>query len=279
MTTRLNPSSALVVLSGGQDSTTCLYWALTKFDKVHAISFDYGQRHSIELESARLVADLAGLSDWASTRKFCESVSDNHEIIDVKGLLRSTSPLTSDSELEEYADYDQMEAKVGTKIERTFVPMRNTLFLTIAANRAVELGCGVIVTGICGEDNANYPDCTNPFRAKCQAAFNESLFGDRFADKPPQLQVVAPLMHLSKAETVRLAVTLPGCMEALAYSHTSYDGKYPPTGMNHSNILRAKGFEVAGVPDPLVLRAWTEGLMELPATANYDKARNREAYF
>lgn len=279
MTSKLNPNHALVVLSGGQDSTTCLYWALLKYDAVYAISFDYGQRHSIELESARMVSDLAGLSHWGtSTEADMAYPSTNakngfHEIIDVRGLLNSTSPLTSDTQLEEYANYDQMEAAVGTKIERTFVPMRNTLFLTIAANRAVELGCGVIVTGICGEDNANYPDCTDAFRRRSQVLFNESLFGDRYEEQPPQLLVSAPLMHLSKADTVRLAVTLPGCMEALAFSHTSYDGLYPPTGMNHSNILRAKGFETAGVPDPLVLRAWTEGLMELPETSNYDNAR------
>lgn len=258
MKTTLNPKHAVVVLSGGQDSTTCLYWALEHFDKVSAVSFDYGQRHSIELTCAAHIANMAKVA---------------HEIINVKGLLNSTSPLTSDTELDEYANYDQMEAKVGTKIERTFVPMRNTLFLTVAANRAIDLGAGTIVTGICGEDNANYPDCTNPFRAKCQALFNESLFGSRFDERPPMVEIAAPLMHLSKADTVRLAVVLPGCMEALAYTHTSYDGKYPPTGMNHSNILRAKGFEEAGVPDPLVVRAVREGLMPWPDTANYDVLR------
>lgn len=263
MDTKLNPSAAIVVLSGGQDSTTCLYWAKLKFDTVYAVSFDYGQRHIIELDCAVKIAIMAGVQ---------------HEVINVRNLLNSSSPLTSSEELEKYADYDSMAAKVGTNVERTFVPMRNTLFLTIAANRAIELGAGTIVTGICGEDNANYPDCTNPFKLKLQAAFHESLFGERYADKPMPLQIAAPLMHMSKAETVRLAVTLPGCMEALAYSHTSYDGKYPPTDMNHSNILRAKGFEVAGVPDPLVLRAWAERVMELPETANYDKCRNGETY-
>ena len=79
----------------------------------------------------------------------------------------------------------------------------------------------------------------------------------------------APLMYLSKAETVLMAKAMPECWEALAYSHTSYDGKYPPTDKNHSNVLRAYGFEVAGLPDPLVLRAHREGLMALPDTPNY----------
>ena len=104
-----------------------------------------------------------------------------------------------------------------------------------------------------------------------ELAINVSLDPDQ-----PYISIRAPLMNMSKAESVKHAMTLPGCMDALAYSHTSYDGKYPPTDMNHSNVLRAKGFEEAGVPDPLVVRAWNDRLMELPNTANYDKLRDRQ---
>jgi 7-cyano-7-deazaguanine synthase len=255
-------TKALVVLSGGQDSTTCLFWAIAKFgaENVHAISFDYGQRHDIELESARKIAVMAGLTPD-------ELEVGRHEIIDVRNLLVSTSPLTSGNQLDRYENFEAMEAEVGNRVEKTFVPMRNTLFLTIAANRAVALGCRHIVTGICQADNANYPDCTNPFKNRLQAAFNSSLFGERHTKD--DLVIDTPLMFMSKAESVKLAMTLPGCMDALAYSHTSYDGKYPPTDPNHSNLLRAKGFEEAGVPDPLVVRAVEEGLMSLPSTANY----------
>lgn len=251
-------TKALVVLSGGQDSTTCLFWAKSKYNEVHAITFDYGQRHAIEIEAAKKVAEMAGVA--------------SHEIVKVPDILRSTSPLTSDSELEQYENHDQMESVIGNRVEKTFVPMRNTLFLTIAANRAVDLGCMSIVTGICEADNANYPDCTNDFRWAFHAMLNESL-GLR---RPHQnrIGVEAPLMVLNKASTVRLAMGLSGCMEALAYSHTSYDGKYPPTDMNHANILRAKGFEDAGVADPLVVRAYNEGLMDLPETKNYDETRH-----
>lgn len=242
----------LVVLSGGQDSTTCLFWAKKYFDEVHAVTFDYGQRHRIEIESAKIVAKMAEVL--------------SHEIIELPNCLVSASPLTSNNELEKYENAEQMEAAIGNRVELTFVPMRNMLFLTVAMNRAVALGCNTLVTGICQEDNANYPDCRETFRNSFEVAANEALGTN---DLFPGFEIWAPLMYLSKAESVQLATELPGCMEALAYSHTSYDGKYPPTDMNHANVLRASGFEKAGVADPLVLRAVEEGLMDLPLTANY----------
>lgn len=248
---------ALVVLSGGQDSTTCLFWAKETFKEVHAVSFNYGQRHSIELISAAKVAGMAGVASF--------------EVIKLDGLLHSTSPLTSDTELERYTDAKQMEEIIGNRIEKTFVPMRNTMFMVVAMNRAVELGCRHLVTGICQEDNANYPDCTAAFRNKFEELVNESL-GLPHTD-PRAFMVHAPLMLMSKAETCHFASRMPGCLEALAYSHTSYDGKYPPIDMNHANVLRAAGFELAGLPDPLVVRAFREGLMPLPRSVNYDSLR------
>lgn len=242
----------LVVLSGGQDSTACLFWAKARADcsELHAITFNYGQRHALEIEAAREVAKLAGV--------------DSHEVIDVPGCLRSTSPLTSGSALEKYHNAEQMEQVIGNRVELTFVPMRNTLFLTIAANRALALGCEKIVTGVCQEDNANYPDCRERYILAMEVAINESLGAHH-------IEIMTPLMHFSKAETCQMAHDLgPAAWTALAYTHTSYDGKYPPTDMNHSNVLRAKGFEDAMLPDPLVLRAWREGLMKLPSTSNYN---------
>ena len=242
-------SKALVIFSGGQDSTTCLYWAKKHFDEVHLITFDYGQRHIAEIEAAVKISELAQPASM--------------EIVHMPQILVSTSPLTSDAELDKYKNNAEMEAKVGDKIEKTFVPMRNMLFFTIAMNRAVALGCNNLITGICGEDNANYPDCTASFRALFERTANESL--GEFAN----YHIHAPLMTNSKADTVRMAWSMPECWKALAYSHTSYDGKYPPTDNNHSNILRAQGFLEAGLPDPLVVRAVCEGVMERPTTPNY----------
>jgi 7-cyano-7-deazaguanine synthase len=249
-------SRALVILSGGQDSVTCLFWAIREYgrENVSAITFDYGQRHSIELEAAH---------------KVCEIARVEHELITVPKILESTSPLVSNNELERYESPEQMAEVIGNRVELTFVPMRNTFFFTVAANRAVARGCDVLVTGICGEDNANYPDCTEDFRHAFQSMLNLSL-----GLRAGSIRVEAPLMFCSKSDTVLLARQLPGCWEALAFSHTSYDGKYPPTDMNHSNVLRAKGFADAGFPDPLVIRAWEEGLMELPQTPNYTEFLN-----
>ena len=250
---------ALVILSGGQDSTTCLFWAKANYDEVHAITFNYGQRHAIEIVSATKVAKMAGVA--------------SHEIVKVPDILESASPLTSNNELEKYENPEQMEEVIGERRELTFVPMRNALFLTVAANRAEALGITDIITGVCQMDNANYDDCREVFIDATVNYINTALGHDHRGT--PKISVVTPLMFLSKAQTVHMAKDLDnGCWEALAFSHTSYDGKYPPTDMNHANVLRADGFEKAGEPDPLVLRAFHEGLMELPETSNYDPFRN-----
>jgi len=250
-------SKALVVLSGGQDSTTCLFWAKRYFDEVHAITFNYGQRHVIEIESAKKVAEMAGVV--------------THEIIDVPNCLISMSPLTSSNDLEKYENAQQMEEVIGNRRELTFVPMRNALFLTIAANRAEALGIPHIITGVCQMDNANYDDCRATFIDAATEYINYALGHDHRGTEP--IRILTPLMSMNKAKSVMLAFGMPDCWEALAYSHTSYDGKYPPTDMNHANVLRAQGFEEARLPDPLVVRAFNEGLMKLPMTVNYDMYR------
>lgn len=266
-------SKALVVLSGGQDSVTTLFWAKKRFEEVHAITFDYNQRHRIEIEAAKKTAKLAGVA--------------SHEVVVLGPILEGRSPLTNSEEsLEKYESYQEMDKVIGDRVELTFVPMRNTLFLTIAANRAVCKDVYTLVTGVCQADNSNYPDCRQAFINSISDAINDSLGFEIHYEYEAEGQlllivrkfnIATPLMNNSKAETVHLALSFEGCYEALAYSHTSYDGAYPPTDNNHSNVLRAQGFEDSGYPDPLVLRAWNEGLMALPGTSNYNKIREKYA--
>lgn len=232
--------SAIILLSGGQDSSIALAWARSRFAKLHAVAFDYGQRHNRELESAAAIAALAGVS---------------LEVVRCAGVLQSTSPLTDpDAALETYESFASMERIIGERVELTFVPGRNLFFLLVAANRAVALGARHLVTGACEADAANYPDCTARFLEKAGDTINEML-GLRGLD---QIKVEAPLLYRSKKQSVQWAaggLAQYGAMEYLRLSHTCYAGEFPPCGKCHSCVLRAEGFRAAGMQDPLVQRA------------------------
>lgn len=244
-------TKALVVLSGGQDSATCLFWAKMNFHEVHAITFNYGQRHKIEIECAKMLAKIAEV--------------ESHEILDLPaGILAGTSPLVDKNEA--VPEYDT-EEEMPDGVAKTFVPMRNQFFLTVAANRAFVLGCNVLVTGVCETDYSGYPDCRREFIDSFENTCNLGTFtGEDWLQGG--LKVETPLMKMSKAESVGLAIDI-GAWPALTYSHTAYDGTFPPAGTDAASILRAKGFLEAGVCDPMILRAWKLGLCELPETENY----------
>ncbi len=231
--------SCIVVLSGGQDSTTCLFYAMQHFDEIHAVTFNYGQRHDIEIQAAVQVAKLANVA--------------SHEIIDMGPILQGTSPLVDHSR--DVGNYEGAEALPGG-LEDTFVPGRNILFLTIAANRAYVKNATAVITGVCEEDFGGYYDCRQDFITAMAEALSEGLYGG-----PVGLEIITPLMTLTKKQSVELAQSLDGCMDALAFSHTCYEGKYPPAPHNHASILRAKGFAEAGAADPLILRAKAENLL------------------
>jgi 7-cyano-7-deazaguanine synthase len=216
---------ALVLLSGGQDSTTCLYWAIDRFgpDQVTAISFDYGQRHRIELECARAIADDA------SVAYACLPID-------------TFSTLGGDALTD--ADIDVSQG-VGTEsgLPNTFVPGRNLIFITYAAAFAYQHHIGNLVTGVAQTDYSGYPDCREETIAALQKAIQLGMESD--------IKILAPLMHLSKKQTVELARDL-GCLDAMALTHTCYNGERPPCGQCPACELRAKGFAEAGVDDPLL---------------------------
>lgn len=251
----MNAKSALVVLSGGQDSTTCLFDAKATFSQVHAITFNYGQRHSREIDAAVAVGKLAKV--------------DSHTIVHFPDILQGASPLTNKSaKLETYSDYESMGKIIGDRVELTFVPMRNAIFLNLAANYAVSMGIYAIFTGVCEADNANYPDCRQSFIDAEETAINEAL-GATF-ETGDYVSIFTPLIRKTKAESVKSMLHRGlEVFAVLGFTHTAYDGKFPPTGKDHASVLRAQGFLEARLPDPLVLRACSKGLMELPKDTNY----------
>src|ERR1700733_304726 len=150
-------SNALVVFSGGQDSTTCLYWAKQRFNTVYAVTFDYRQRHALELESAKKIAQMADVA---------------HELIDLGPVFAGLSPLTDHSlPVETYADAQSMPQGLAN----TFVPGRNILFFSVAANRAYTNDCNTLVVGVSQQDFGGYPDCRHDFIAKMTAALASGL--------------------------------------------------------------------------------------------------------
>lgn len=166
---------AIVVFSGGQDSTTCLFWALRNFKDVEAVTFNYNQRHSLEIECAASIA---------------KELNVGHHILDMS-LLNHLAPNALTRE-----DIDVTDGVEG-ELPSTFVPGRNLLFLSFAAVLASQIGARHIVTGVCETDFSGYPDCRDVFIKSLNVTLNLSM------DK--QFVIHTPLMWLNKAETWELA--------------------------------------------------------------------------
>ena len=201
----MDDCSALVLFSGGQDSATCLAWALDRFDRVETIGFDYGQRHRVELEvRPTLRGALAeAFPEWAA------KLGDDHLIdLAVLGQISETA-LTKETEIAMQAD----------GLPNTFVPGRNLLFLTFAAAVAYRRGIKHLVTGVCETDYSGYPDCRDDTIKAMQLALNLGM-DTRFV-------LHTPLMWIDKAQTWTLAETLGGAVlvELIrAISHSCYNG-------------------------------------------------------
>lgn len=222
-------SKCLALFSGGQDSTTCLYWAKANFEEVSVLNIEYGQRHSIEIEAAIRIAKLADVPYHSFTTGLFRKIGGSALI--EKGNISASH-------------------KTASNLPASFVPGRNIVFLTIAAAIAYKHQIPNIVTGVCETDYSGYPDCRHATISALETALGLGM------EYP--FKIHTPLMYLSKKETVEMAMKMPGCMEALAYSHTCYEGKIPPCGVCPACKLRAKGFLEAGIPDPLIKRLYVE---------------------
>lgn len=222
--------AALVLFSGGQDSTTCLAWALDRFDRVETIGFDYGQRHRVELDVRPRVLGVIRqrFPDWSAR------LGDDHMIdLGVLGEVSETF-LTSDVSIQMVRD----------GLPNTFVPGRNLLFLTFAAAVAYRRGIKRLVTGVCETDYSGYPDCRDDTIKALQVALNLGM-ETRFV-------IDTPLMWIDKARTWQLAQDLGG--QALVDlirddTHTCYLGDRTHShqwgwgcGTCPACDLRAKGF-------------------------------------
>lgn len=219
----LKTKEALVLHSGGQDSTTCLAWALKKFDKVYLISFDYGQRHKSEIRAAKTIARRLKLS---------------HETLKLPILKELTKNALTDKSI---------KVKTSKKggLPTTFVDGRNALFLTVAAIYAKQKGIPNLVTGVCQTDYSGYPDCRHEFIKSIQKTLTLAM---EFPFK-----IHTPLMFLTKAQTIGLMVKLGG-LELLKYTHTCYEGTKPACGKCPACRLRLKGFKEYGIDDLIYYR-------------------------
>jgi 7-cyano-7-deazaguanine synthase len=188
MTMPLSTSRALVLFSGGQDSTTCLAWALSRYAEVETIGFDYRQRHAIELAVRPALRQKLGAMhpDWGAR------LGDDH-LIDL-ALIAQISATAMTEEIEIVTQQNGLP--------NTFVPGRNLLFLTVAATVAYRRGLDVLVGGMCETDFSGYPDCRDDTMKALQVALNLGM--------ATRLKLETPLMWLDKAATWQLAQTLGG---------------------------------------------------------------------
>ncbi len=197
--------SALVLFSGGQDSTTCLAWALERYPRVETLGFDYGQRHAVELDCRHTVrAQIqARFPRWAAR------LGDDH-LLDLSLLGQISDTALTDQRAIEMS---------ASGLPNTFVPGRNLLFFTFAAALAYRRGLSVLVGGMCETDYSGYPDCRDNTLKALQVAMSLGL------DAP--MTVETPLMWLDKAETWALAATLGGAAFVdliVEHTHTCYLG-------------------------------------------------------
>lgn len=213
---------ALVILSGGQDSITCLYWAVKRFGKenVQAITFFYGQRHSVEIQCAT---------------DACRKLLVAHTLVDISFMTK----LVDSALLHKGQDVNVIDEK---GLPASFVPNRNATFITLAHAYAQKIGSKILVTGVCQTDYSGYPDCRRVFIDAITTALN--------LGSSSTIYIETPLMHLTKEETFHMAYELDCLKDIIEGSRTCYNGDETVLhkwgygcGECPACELRKKGFE------------------------------------
>ena len=210
----MNKEKAVVVFSGGQDSTTCLFWAKKRFKEVIAVSFDYGQKHSLELECAKDI---------------CKKYGVEHHILDLN-LLNQLAPNSLTR-----VDIPVDKEKEEDKLPNSFVDGRNLLFLSFVAVFAKQRGANAIITGVSQSDFSGYPDCRDVFIKSLNVTLNLAM--------DYEFEILTPLMWIDKAETWKMADDL-GVLDVVKNETlTCYNGiKGNGCGECPSCILRKNGY-------------------------------------
>ncbi len=228
-----NQPIAVVLLSGGLDSATCLAWAKEQGFIVHALSFDYGQRHAVELQCAKMQA----------RHQMVEQ-----QIISLDLRAFGGSALTDNLEVPKHA----MAEEMGSDIPVTYVPARNTVFLSYALAYAEVRGAYDLVIGVNAMDYSGYPDCRPDYIAAYEAMANLALKATVTGKK--KIKIHTPLQHLTKAQIAAEAVRLE---VDLAHTSSCYDpvvkgNTILACGQCDSCLLRKKGFNEAGFEDKII---------------------------
>ncbi|MGK0553193.1 7-cyano-7-deazaguanine synthase QueC [Macrococcus capreoli] len=210
MEKQLKQDKALVVFSGGQDSTTCLFWAMDRFKDVEVVTFNYGQRHALEIEIAQQIA---------------QDLNIKHHILDMSLLSQLSPNALTNHDVAITHDSD---------VPNTFVPARNLLFMSFAAALAYQIEAKHIITGVCETDFSGYPDCRDNFIKSLNVTINLSM--------DMNFEIHTPLMWLDKKETWALADALGRLDYVRQNTLTCYEG-IPADGCGEcpSCLLRNKG--------------------------------------
>jgi len=229
-------NKAIVIYSGGLDSTTCLFWALDNFDEVQTVTFDYSQRHQIEIdyskETLRLAKKIKG-----------KNITSHYFSIDLTQI--GGSALTDLSiDVPKNRDENEMESDIPI----TYVPFRNGIFLSITAAVAEKNDITNIIGGWNMLDYSGYPDCRNDFLNAFEKAVN---YGTKRGAEGKPFKILTPLLKLKKSEIILLGKKHGA---DYSFSYSCYSGKQEPCGECDACILRAKGFKEDGIEDDFLIR-------------------------